>query len=576
MSLAAAARGLAERGFRVHPLRPGQKAPLLDGWPEKATSDVGQVEEWWSRWPDANVGLATGRGLMVVDLDGEDGTAAWERLGKDHAEDVPPTMFVATPRGWHLYFAASGVSNSANRLGPHVDVRGDGGFVVGPGSVVNDVEYVEHEGHIAKAPAWLVDMARGNVAAAGNVSATYGQSFEPSETYGEGQRNDGLFRLASSWRARGMTDAELLSALLVANRERCTPPLDESEVRLIVSSVSRFERGEVPAEIRHGRSEPRDVDNPATRKPGPSVLDVIRNALMTSAQLAELPKPDPLAEGWLSKPSFAVIYGPTGSRKSFVAMDLGLSVAAGIDWYGIPTTQGTVIYEAGEGAGTLLDREAAWRTARHVHEPLPIHWLPIGLRLMDEEWSDAMETVAAEIRPALIVIDTLHRSMPGGDENTAKDMGLVIDACTRMSQASGGCVLLVHHTGWNETRQRGSSSLKGAIDTEIEVKRTGDQVVIRNPKQRHMAENERPIILKADGAVLQLDSRGPIDEQRLTDKQQAALDVLTTTQDGLRYREWLEASELPSSTFDRALRVLETRGLVRRWGDIYRLADVPF
>ena len=137
--LHAAALALADLGWRVHPLEPRGKRPLLTAWPERATVDAGVIREWWAEHPDANVGIATGvgSGLVVLDVDGEDGYASLARI----LSPLPPTLKVRTGRGEHWYYRHPGghVANAAaieGRAG--LDRRGDGGYVVGPGSVHPD------------------------------------------------------------------------------------------------------------------------------------------------------------------------------------------------------------------------------------------------------------------------------------------------------------------------------------------------------------------------------------------------------------------------------------------------------
>src|SRR5690606_29160652 len=90
-------------------------------------------------------------------------------------------------------------------------------------------------------------------------------------------------------------------------------------------------------------------------------------------------------------------------------------------------------------------------------------------------------------KPVLIVIDTLARAMKGGDENSAQDMGALNDAVSALIQATGACVMLVHHSGKNKASgARGSSALLGAIDTEIEV--DGGQIIVRKQRDLELAE----------------------------------------------------------------------------------------
>jgi hypothetical protein len=140
---------LAERGFRIFPLRPAGKIPP-EGflWLDRATSDVAQVKAWWSgRYAEHNIGVACGQGLLVLDFDtkGKPGLASLEELELMWGEI---TMKVRTPSGGvHLYGAAdtANIPNSIDSIPgyPGVDVRSDGGYVVGPGSIVGGVAYVE-------------------------------------------------------------------------------------------------------------------------------------------------------------------------------------------------------------------------------------------------------------------------------------------------------------------------------------------------------------------------------------------------------------------------------------------------
>jgi O-acetyl-ADP-ribose deacetylase (regulator of RNase III) len=159
--LAAAAVGYAHRGIPVLPLhypvqrpRPGQatvscscrapdcgqigKHPLAALVPHgvnDASSDPAVVAGWWRRFPQANVGLATGVAFDALDADGPDGAAALRAFAADHALELPPGPLVRTGSGgWHLYLAPTGLGNPSPRGLPRVDWRGRGGYVVAPPS----------------------------------------------------------------------------------------------------------------------------------------------------------------------------------------------------------------------------------------------------------------------------------------------------------------------------------------------------------------------------------------------------------------------------------------------------------
>lgn len=271
MTAVESALSYAARGwpvFPVHGLRDGRctcgRYPCGDGnrnagkHPRTgrgcldATLDAGGIERWWAAYPDSNVGIATGRRLAVIDIDPQHG-------GEDSFEGLlrslgplPDTCEVLTGGGGrHLYLAVpEGVSVrcSAGQLGPGVDVRGEGGYVVAPPS--GHVSGRSYEWEASGDPddgvalglvpeAWLAAMGRPR------PRLVQGGASEP-EAFPEGRRNDGLFRLGRSLRAKGLSSAAVLAALEAENEARCVPPLDGDEVRRIAESACRVAPGQSP------------------------------------------------------------------------------------------------------------------------------------------------------------------------------------------------------------------------------------------------------------------------------------------------------------------------------------------
>ena len=170
------ALALAARGWHVFPCAPGGKRPALrENWQELATADAERVRAWWAR-SRYNIGIACGpSGLVIIDLDvardpasvdpaaARHGTDVLDGLCRAHGEPYPAgTYAVATPSGGHhLYFTATGprVRNSAGRLGPLIDVRADGGYVVAAGSRIGRRAYVVmDEAGPAPLPAWIAGL----------------------------------------------------------------------------------------------------------------------------------------------------------------------------------------------------------------------------------------------------------------------------------------------------------------------------------------------------------------------------------------------------------------------------------
>ncbi len=264
-----AALEYARRGFRVLPIcpvrgcrsrtcKPG-KHPMVGKWQECACSDPTQIRQWFSKWPDAGVGIATGTEskVFVVDVDGQQGEETLLSLMKTHDWN-PNTLTATTGRGRHLYFCHPGgkvITRAA--IAPGLDVRGDGGLVVAPPSPhVTGAHYqwVDADKPIADAPAWLAKMVtESKVKAAVSFQAQHTSAEDV--VIQEGERNAKLLSIAGKLRAAGMGKNEIETQLMSLNNHACKPPLADEEVRGIAHSISKYPPRKSKASLATRRAE---------------------------------------------------------------------------------------------------------------------------------------------------------------------------------------------------------------------------------------------------------------------------------------------------------------------------------
>jgi len=217
-------------------------------------------------------------------------------------------------------------------------------------------------------------------------------------------------------------------------------------------------------------------------------------------EVEALPPPRWLVQGILVEASIAAIYGPPESCKSFLAVDMAMAVAGGMDWHGRAVERGGVLYIAAEGAPGLGKRMRAWKVNRGAQgRTFQLHLMRDELNLAAEKDGGVrafVQAVTDELGPLrLIVIDTLNQTAAGADENSAKDMGRYIASMKRLRDATGATVVVVHHSGKDVSKgMRGSTALLGAMDTTVEVERAtdGHSIKVAVHKQKD-AERESPI-----------------------------------------------------------------------------------
>lgn len=285
---------------------------------------------------------------------------------------------------------------------------------------------------------------------------------------------------------------------------------------------------------------------------------------LTGDRIDRIPDLEPMIDGVLDKGIVAMLGADPGAGKSFLAVDWALSYATGKPWQGRsvdntvtypndrPAT-GKALYVAAEGARGMKHRRNAWRTAWQQDIPdEQFILMPQPVQLGDPNEVEMLCADLAHETPGLVVIDTVARCARGLEENSARDMGLLIDSAYRIRNAMGpdGTVLLVHHHGKAGTL-RGSSALHGGVDLLMSLNRDGTHLELTDEKRKDGPEMD-PISLEltevADSLVIQSGDNSTTRSNQLVDEMHSlgSLPPLSMAQ-------LIKAVDLPESVTYKAL-----------------------
>ena len=221
-------------------------------------------------------------------------------------------------------------------------------------------------------------------------------------------------------------------------------------------------------------------------------------------------------EDLLREKEFSVIYGESNCGKTFFMLDLAMHVALGMKWRGKQVDQGGVIYAALEGGHGTKNRIVAFREHHKITQDIPLAIIPSNINFLDIEGDITKLVEAVQYAKnrlgnvKLIVIDTLARAISGGDENSSTDMGQLIINADILRGITGAHIAFVHHCGKDSAKgARGHSSLRAAVDTEIEIARenTDAPSTIKVVKQREM-EMIEDMAFSLSRTVLGVNKRG--------------------------------------------------------------------
>ena len=193
--------------------------------------------------------------------------------------------------------------------------------------------------------------------------------------------------------------------------------------------------------------------------------------------LTQVTNPKWLIKDVCEQESLMQIWGSPKSGKSFVAIAMSCAIASGQDFYGNKSYKKPVLYICGEGQRGVKRRLSAWQQAQYSLSGIPLYLSDRAVRIGDK---DDFERLTQEIEAikaiegdiGMIVVDTFQRNFGGGNENSAEDVGNFIHQLDGLIAAYGCNVCIVHHSGHEGNRARGSSVIGASLDYEFSVKRT--------------------------------------------------------------------------------------------------------
>jgi len=491
----------ARRGWAIFPLAPGEKVPAIKGGRgyKDATTDETQISKWWTKYPTANIGLATGRisGVVVVDIDVKHGSgyAGIDDLGIN----LEKVLCARTPSGGEHLFLYAPDHPVSNRAGvrPNIDFRGDGGYVVLPPSELTGVgryEWVDTSCY----PAPYVELAPqpkpgpppapraaaplGQVSARAEVALR--EECEAIRQAPKGQRNDQLFRSVAALyqlEAAGELPAGELEAEVRAASAEYIADDGEREWQRTYDSARKA-----------GQSEPREQSE-RFRAPAVTTSTKPTAARAPGIELFWLhggrPRPTEwLIGGILPIDACVIIGAEEKTGKTWLALELALALAC----------KGSVLgrWEARRQARTLLvspegSREGLRRRfyglcwGQGVDPEAAGAWIPVWpdrIDLRNEHHIVAIQAAIHELTPDLLVIDPLVTATNGADENDAGAMQAVLNTIRDIQRTRPGMsVVVTHHLNKSHADRspwhalRGSSALGAWADGLISMRRESDE-----------------------------------------------------------------------------------------------------
>lgn len=492
------------------------KHPIATLVPEgfkDASPNLDVIDSWWTRFPEANVAVACDRsGLVVIDVDPRHGgDLTWAGIVHNNP-GIPDTLRAATGGGgFHYFFRSLPGQKFKGKLGAGVDVKHSGYVLLAPSSHASGGGYAwDTSGVPVVSPGVLLPLIeQGREPSASRLDNESRLDVESIfEGVPTGQRHETFVSYVASLRARSIKYPEAKALVeLAVDRADGDFPMTEA-MRILDDMWDRLPEGTSDA-IDLGKyrgylaSQPTTADLVAAvdenirdmvleelkrmdvRRQAREIMDRLDDddenegrpsRLINAVEFCQLEDPPWLVEGLLPPLGLCMPYGPYGQGKSYIKLDLALSLAneSVTTWFGHPINlHGDVVFVLMEGKFRFKNRIQAWLRAHPGTDQRRLWILAEKSLDLSSEASVkrlARDIAALGINPVMVVIDTQGQALANVDENGASGINAAYRNVRHHLVNGFDCLVsLVHHTGHDESRERGSSAQGGAVDAKFIV-----------------------------------------------------------------------------------------------------------
>lgn len=503
-----------------------------------------EIREWWTRWPDANIGMATGEFSDVIVLDCDSGEARRLALEKGGI-DQTPAVWTGTPGGTHFWLAHPGrrVKNFVKDI-PGTDFRGDGGYVLLPPSVHRTgavYRWVENTVGMepAPVPAWLDQLLRDKGSGSDDDSDDWThENVDVDEIMAgirQGERDTKLFRYACRLRHDGVDKGEA-RALIVAAARACIPAFDEADaLEKVERAYDIYEPAGTPTivdEASGGYFSPPaapstfvDLDEPvAPPESAPASF------LRPISELLAMPEVEP---DWMVDQLFTVgsngwVAAEPKVGKSWTVLELVYALSTGQPFLGrfaVKQPRRVIYIQEEDSIQRVLRRFKKLLRGDPSRRPPSddyLRWsIRSGFKLDNEEWLKKLRDELVAYPAEVVVLDVFNR-LHGLNENDGTDMTRLLNTLMLFNRMFGCAFIIVHHNkkpqaGFEARANqliRGSGVLAGWSECSLYLRRSKDKdTIIVTPESKDAPEMEDFTIVLRDqdngGIVLEMGEASP-------------------------------------------------------------------
>lgn len=505
------------------------------------------VRIWWSKWPNANIGMATGAlsGVLVLDADG---TEARKSCLQNGGLDETPTVWTGKIGGAHFHLAYPGgdIRNFARKL-PGTDMRAEGGYVLLPPSLHasgNRYRWAEGTQGIPPSPApqWLIDLIESD--AESNGEHVFGDDFDISEVLTgipEGKRDDTLYRYACRLRHDDVPRAEAEQLLRLAARA-CIPAFDEAvAVGKVRRAYTDFEPARSPSVTFDEEFRPPKAATEPAPDPPPDIFT------RPISELLAMPEEDP---DWMVDQLFTVgsngwVAAEPKVGKSWVVLELAYALSTGQPFLGRFAVKQPrmVLYVQEEDSLQRvlrrLKRIIKGDATRRDPPDVKFRWsVRAGFKLDSLAWLEKLRQDIETHKSEVVILDVFNR-LHGSDENKQAEMTAILNNLTRLTHDYGCSFIIVHHNRkpqqGNEARgnqmMRGSGVLAGWGECSLYLKRSKDKdTIVVTPESKDAPEMDDFTVMLQDqdngGIFLQIGES--VQTETLTKGDEAVMETVAS------------------------------------------------